>query len=228
MFAKENKRKGEKRSGRDPDLGRHLWESWYRYLHPHRLLSRFIGILCYSQASSLLIPTLFSLIELFLWSYNFLGGIFYLYDGKMASLMTSLNSRLERQQRRICIGETSAILYFAGMKQTKIMKIKTIKKRNTRRPGVNMKKKVASHFEDWSITESHVAPHIYYSTNRIKCNKWTTNNREDLFICLFIYLIAFTIITMLKKTRGKKYIWTRHKNDGRRCALTENTQILTM
>ena len=83
------------------------------------------------------------------------------------------------------------------------MKIKTIKKRNTRRLGVNMKKKVASHFEDWSITESHVTPHIYYSTNRIKCNKWTTNNREDLFICLFIYLIAFTIITMLKKTRGK-------------------------
>ena len=92
------------------------------------------------------------------------------------------------------------------MKQTKIMKIKTIKKRNTRRPGVKMKKKVASHFEDWSITESHVTPHIYYSTNRIKCNKWTTNNREDLFICLFIYLIAFTIITILKKTRGKKYI----------------------
>ena len=36
-----------------------------------------------------------------------------MYDGKMASLMTSLNSRLEKQQSRICIGETSAILYFA-------------------------------------------------------------------------------------------------------------------
>ena len=92
------------------NLGRHLWESWYRYLHLHRLLSRFIGILCYSQAPSLLIHTLFSLIKLFLWSYNFSGGVFYLYDGKMASLMTSLNSRLEKQQHRICIGETSAIL----------------------------------------------------------------------------------------------------------------------
>ena len=89
-------------------------------VHSHRLLSRFIGILCYSQASSLLIRTLFSLIELFLWSYNFLGGIFYLYDGKMASLMTSLNSRLEKQQSRICIGETSAILYFAEWNKQKL------------------------------------------------------------------------------------------------------------
>ena len=70
-----------------------------------------------------------------------------------------------------------------------VMKIKTIKKRNTTRPGVKMKtKKVASHFADWSITEPHVTPHIYSSTNRIKCNKWTTNNREDLFIYSFIYL----------------------------------------
>ena len=44
------------------------------------------------------------------------------------------------------------------MKQAKIMKIKTIKKRNTTRPGVKMKKKVASHFADWSITEPHVTP----------------------------------------------------------------------
>ena len=93
------------------------------------------------------------------------------------------------------------------MKQSKIMKIKTIKKRKTTRPGLKMKKKkVASHFADWSITEPHATPHIYSSTNRIKCNKWTKNNREDLFIYLFIYLIAFTIITKLKKTRGKKYI----------------------
>ena len=111
----------------DPDLGRHLWESCYRYLHQHRLLSRFIGILCYSQASSLLIRTLFSLIELFLWSYNFLGGVFYLYDGKMASLMTSLNSRLERQQRRICIGETSAILYFAGWNKQKLWRLRQLR-----------------------------------------------------------------------------------------------------
>ena len=53
---------------------------------------------------------------------------------------------------------------------------------------------------------------------------------------LFIYSIAFTMIAMLKKTRKKKYILTRHKNEGRRCgthnrsrlqikcALTENTQ----
>ena len=141
MFAKENKREGEKRSGRDPDLGRHLWESRYRYLHPYRLLSRFIGILCYSQASSLLIRTLFSLIELFLWSYSFLGGVFYLYDGKMASLMTSLNSRLEKTATQdLYWGDISNPL-LCWMKQTKIMKIKTIKKRNTRRPGVKMKKK---------------------------------------------------------------------------------------
>jgi len=60
------------------------------------------------------------------------------------------------------------------------------------------------------------------------------------FIYLFIYLIAFTMVTILKKTREKQYIWTRHKSEGRRCgthnrarlqikcALTENTQILTM
>ena len=32
MFEKE-KREGEKRRGRDPDLERHVWaESWYRYI----------------------------------------------------------------------------------------------------------------------------------------------------------------------------------------------------
>ena len=33
-------------------------------------------------------------------------------------------------------------------------------------------------------------------------------------IYLFIYLIAFTMITILKKTRKKKYILTRHKKRG--------------
>ena len=62
MFAKENKRKGEKRRGRDPGLGRNLWaESWYRYIRTV-FFFRFIGILCYSQVPSLLLRALFSLI----------------------------------------------------------------------------------------------------------------------------------------------------------------------
>ena len=64
MFAKENKREEEAkrlRSGpRMPPLKIMI------PVHLHRLLSRFIGILCYSQAPSLLIHTLFSLIKLFL------------------------------------------------------------------------------------------------------------------------------------------------------------------
>ena len=56
----------------------------------------------------------------------------------------------------------------------------------------------------------------------------------DLFI-LFIYLIAFTVITMLKKTKEKNTFEQDTKNEGRRCgthnrarlqiecALTENT-----
>ena len=37
-----------------------------------------------------------------------------MYDGEMASQFeTSLDSRLEKQQNRVCIGETSAIFYRA-------------------------------------------------------------------------------------------------------------------
>ena len=63
--------------------------------------------------------------------------------------------------------------------------------------------------------------------------------RHYLFIYLFTYFIAFTMITMLKMTR-KKYISTSIKNERRRCGthngarhqvkcvLTKNTQILIM
>ena len=59
------------------------------------------------------------------------------------------------------------------------------------------------------------------------------------FMYLFINLIAFTMITILKKTREKIHL-TFDENEGQRCgtdnrarlqikcALTENTQILTM
>ena len=36
------------------------------------------------------------------------------------------------------------------------------------------------------------------------------------------------MITMLKKTREKKYIWTRHKNEGRRCVLIGLIIIITI
>ena len=67
------------------------------------------------------------------------------------------------------------------------MKIKTVKKRNTRRPGVNMKKKVASHFEDWSITESHVTPtYIILRTELNVINGQRITGRIYLFVYLFI------------------------------------------
>ena len=66
MFAKENKREGGKRRGRDRHLARTPRLSGIMIpVHPHRLLPRFIGILCYSQVPSLLIRALFSLIKLF-------------------------------------------------------------------------------------------------------------------------------------------------------------------
>ena len=66
MFAKENKREAEKRKGprfgpRTPRLSGIMTP-----VHSHRLLPRFIGILCFSQVPSLLIRALFSLIKLFL------------------------------------------------------------------------------------------------------------------------------------------------------------------
>ena len=65
MFAKENKREAEKRRAgprfgpRTPRLSGIMIP-----VHPHRLLPRFIGILCFSQVPSLLIRALFTLIKL--------------------------------------------------------------------------------------------------------------------------------------------------------------------
>ena len=60
MFAKENERGGEKRGGRNEPRTRHLRIKIP--VHLRRLLSRSIGIPCYSQVPSLLMRALFSLI----------------------------------------------------------------------------------------------------------------------------------------------------------------------
>ena len=60
MFAKENEREGEKRGGRNEPRTRHLRIKIP--VHPRRLLSRSIGMPCYSQVPSLLMRALFSLI----------------------------------------------------------------------------------------------------------------------------------------------------------------------
>ena len=52
MFAKENERGGEKRGGRNEPRTRHLRIKIP--VHPRRLLSRSIGMPCYSQVPSLL------------------------------------------------------------------------------------------------------------------------------------------------------------------------------
>ena len=85
----------------------------------------------------------------------------------------------------------------------------------------------------WQVSFDHIV--------NVQCKRWLV--KVDLFTyLLFIYWIAFTMITMLKRIRGKKHIWTRSppRNEGRRCAThnrarlqikcapTENTQILTM
>ena len=64
------------------------------------------------------------------------------------------------------------------------MKIKTIKKRKTTRLGVKMKKKkVASHFADWSITEPHVTPpYILLRTELNVINGQLITGRIYLFI----------------------------------------------
>ena len=63
MFAKENKIEG--REAKRPRSGPRTPRLLIMIpVHPHRLLSRFIGILCYSQVPSLLIRALFSLIKL--------------------------------------------------------------------------------------------------------------------------------------------------------------------
>ena len=61
MFAKENKRQGEKKGPRSGPRTQPL-SGIMIPLHPHRLFFRFIGILCYSQVPSLLLRALFSLI----------------------------------------------------------------------------------------------------------------------------------------------------------------------
>ena len=186
----------------------------------HRLLSRFIGILCYSQASSLLIRTLFSLIELFLWSYNFLGGVFYLYD------------KLELQTRETATqdlywGDISNPL-LCWMKQTKIMKIKAIKKRKNTRPGVKMKNK--SGFPLCRLVNNWIPrgpppppPYIILRTELNVIN----GQRKTGRIYLFVYLFIFTIITILKKTREKIHLNKTQKGRTKVCPY-ENTQILTM
>ena len=52
MFAKENKREGGKRRGRNQPRTGHLRINIP--VHPRRLLSRSIGMPCYSQVPSLL------------------------------------------------------------------------------------------------------------------------------------------------------------------------------
>ena len=98
----------------------------------------------------------------------------------------------------------------------------------------------------WNCTENNAD---YSRKTPASPNDWcklTSHWWQSLFSSstswsfFYYHLIAFTMITILKKTREKKNIWTSHKNERRRCgthnrarlqikcALMENTQIPTM
>ena len=173
MFAKENKRKGEKRRGRDRRLGRHVWaESWYRYIPTVFCFGLSVFFVIRKSPNCLYVR--YS-VKLLMWSFSFLGGVFDLYDGKMASLMTSLQSTETAKQ----------VLYWGHIPcwMKEIWRLR-LRKRNTTRPHVKMKKRSPPTFLNCRFVNSWLTPrgpHIYSCTNSIKCDtRGQRMNREDL------------------------------------------------